>query len=105
MRGQPEPGASGSQIYAASGCIACHGEDRKGSSRGPSLHDLSGNWSQPDLAAYLASPSTWIEQDPRMQKLDQSYNASMPAFDNLSEAERTRLAAWLQLGRSASSSE
>jgi len=105
MRGQPEPGASGSQIYSVSRCFACHGEDRKGTPRGPSLHGLPRNWSPPNLAAYLASPSTWIEQDARLQQLDQKFNASMPAFDNLSEAERNRLAAWLLQEDPASSSE
>ena len=95
MRGQPEPGASGSEIYAVAGCIACHGSSRDGASIAPSLHNLGSNWNVEELSMYLEDPSTWIEGSERMQKVDQSYTGTMPAFDNLDLQERQRLAAWL----------
>lgn len=105
MRGQPEPNASGGEIYAVSGCIACHGEDRMGTSRGPSLKGLQDHWANQDLAAYFASPSTWVEKDTRLQQLDETFGASMPAFNNLDQAERNRLAAWLMLVDDSNSSQ
>ena len=95
MRGQPEPGASGAEIFTVSGCIACHGENRSGTGSGPTLINLQKHWQGADLASYLATPSDWIQQDPRLQKLDDEFGASMPTFDNLNTAERQRLADWL----------
>jgi len=95
MRGQPEPGASGAEIFAVSGCIACHGDDRSGTGSGPSLLNLAQHWTGPKLGAYLAAPGAVIAQNPRLQKLDAKFGASMPAFDNLNQLERERLAHWL----------
>jgi len=95
MRGQPEPGASGAEIFAVSGCIACHGEDRSGTGSGPNLQKLSEHWQSPLLASYLANPKDWIAKDQRLQELDNQFSSSMPSFDNLNLQERERLAHWL----------
>ena len=95
MRGKPQPGATGSEIYAVAGCISCHGTERMGGSSGPPLTDLSATWTESNLAAYFENPKKWIAKDARLQSLDKNYSSSMPSFEYLNLQERQRLAQWL----------
>ncbi|MEM7310089.1 MAG: cytochrome c [Planctomycetota bacterium] len=92
---QPPPGASGAEIYALQLCANCHGEQGEGKTQGPPLRGLSAHWSRDDLADFLAETDAWEERDERLARLAREYSGDMKPYDNLSPAERLRLADYL----------
>ena len=92
---QPPPGASGREIYELQLCANCHGEAGEGTSRGPRLVGLAKHWSPPSLVDFLAHTERWEQDEERIRRLAAAYSGDMRGYDNLSRAERTRLAEYL----------
>ena len=95
MREQPAAGATGAEIYKASACATCHGEDLSGTGLAPTLVGLSANWTPDALAKFLGSPDPARVRSSRQAKLDLEFSADMPTYDNLSAEELIRLAGFL----------
>lgn len=95
MRGQPSNGAVGAEIYAVSGCAACHGDDLRGSNLAPSLRGLGQSWRQADLAGFFSSQNRAVALESRLGTLSKEYQVVMPPYDYLSAEQRDTLAGWL----------
>lgn len=87
--------ASGGAIYQGANCALCHSADLSGTSLGPSLFDLSNNWTAAELADYVAHPEEAQINNLRLRALDQEFSTDMPPFDGLSPKHRMALAEWL----------
>ena len=92
---QPPPGASGREIYELQLCANCHGEAGEGTSRGPRLVGLAMHWRPASLVDFLADTDLWEKDDERIGRMAAAYSGDMRGYDNLSAAERTRLAEYL----------
>lgn len=99
MRGQPSNGAVGAEIYAVSGCAACHGDDLRGSNLAPSLLGLGQYWRRADLAGFFSSPDRAAALESRLGTLGKEYQMVMPPYDHLSAEQRNTLAVWLLQNR------
>lgn len=92
---QPPPGADAYTIYDLQNCANCHGASGEGTGLGPPLRDLGRWWDRAGLVDFLADPDRWEETDERLGRLAEEYSGNMQTYENLSEAERGRLADWL----------
>jgi mono/diheme cytochrome c family protein len=92
---KPRSLLTGPELFSESRCGSCHGGDLRGSWMGPPLEGLSEHWEVADLARYLRDPLPVIESTPRLSKMRRKFPATMRPFDELTKAERTRLAEWL----------
>ena len=98
-RQAPPPGASGRTIYEYQNCANCHGDDERGTERGPALFGLSAYWDRAALAAFFEDPKTVAKSDTRLSALIGQYGSEMSTYDNLSLHERLVLADYLLEGR------
>jgi len=98
FRKDPPPGADGATIYELQNCANCHGTELEGKSLGPALQGLAANWSEGELARFLADPGPFLARDARLEGLHRAYPGAMSRYDNLDLEQRTTLARWL-LGR------
>jgi mono/diheme cytochrome c family protein len=93
---RPAPAADGAEIYRSQWCADCHGESLEGTFKGPPLADLAPHWYTPEnLAEYLADPERFVQGTPRVRWLRWRYDYDMPAYRELTRAERMTLARWL----------
>ena len=81
----------GKKLYAAMGCLACHGATGAGGALAPPLEDLGQHWTRERIAVYLSDPSGWVEKDERLKALKQRYSLQMPAL-TIAEEDRLVLA-------------
>jgi len=88
-------GASGADIFVLQNCRQCHEDDGSGSGRAPALGNLRANWTTDQLVLYLFDPAPFIAADARLKKLEDDHSLEMPRYHNLTEDQRTVLAAWL----------
>lgn len=81
VRGSPQDARAGAKLYARE-CAACHGRDRRGIGKAPSLD-------RP--AVYRASPGVlfWVLRNG-------SLHGGMPSFAHLPERERWQIICFLQ---------
>ncbi|MGE5411456.1 MAG: c-type cytochrome [Clostridiales bacterium] len=77
------------------GCIACHGQDLKGSRLAPALVNLKDNWSRDELIAYLRNPSSFMDKD-RLKSYKQKYSSSiMPSYSHIDIKDLGKIADYL----------
>lgn len=94
-RQAPPPGASGDLIYELQNCANCHGEDRRGTKRGPALFGLGSYWERTSMAEFFADPKRLSNQDARLGAMAKAYPAEMSTYDNLTLSQRLVLADYL----------
>jgi mono/diheme cytochrome c family protein len=88
--------AAGQALFDDWACAMCHGDNREGAEGGPPLRGLDAHWTVETLAEYISDPSVFVDEDPRLQKVSESYpDSEMPAFDVFPAEERRALAAYL----------
>lgn len=82
-------------IYDAQHCAMCHGENRDGTDMAPPLRALATYWDEDKLVRYLNDPAAFQEAEPSFRETRRQYDMEMPAFDQVPEDDRRRLARWL----------
>ena len=78
----------GRDVYAFEGCASCHGGQRQGSAKAPSLAALRRHWSADELARYLRQPAAY-PHDRRLRRLADQYPAEMAGLPAV-QPERVR---------------
>lgn len=78
----------GRDVYTFEGCGSCHGGQRQGSAKAPSLAALRRHWSAGELARYLRQPAAF-PHDRRLRGLADQYPAEMAGLPAV-QAERLR---------------
>ncbi|MDP4173397.1 MAG: c-type cytochrome [Bacteroidota bacterium] len=77
------------------GCLACHGQDLKGSRLAPALVNLKDNWSRDELIAYLRNPSSFMDKD-RLKSYKQKYSSTiMPSYSHIDIKDLGKIADYL----------
>lgn len=77
------------------GCLACHGQDLKGSRLAPALVNLKDNWSRDELIAYLRNPSSFMDKD-RLKSFKQKYSSTiMPSYSHIDIKDLGKIADYL----------
>ena len=98
-RQTPPPGASGRTIYTLQNCANCHGEEERGTARGPALFGLNAYWDRIALAQFFADPKGLARHDSRLSAMIEEYPCEMSTYENLTLSERLVLADYLLEGR------
>ncbi len=75
-------------------CTSCHGQDFKGSAKGPSLIGVNKYWSRDQLINYLRNPESYANGD-RFKKYMEKYKSFMPSFEEIDVKVLGRIADYL----------
>jgi cytochrome c2 len=88
--------SKGYTVFKARACQTCHGPEATGSRMGPSLAEVRLHYDRASLAAYLADPNAFIENDERLLEMQSRYpRIEMPAYPDLSEGDLEALLTFL----------
>ena len=88
------PEGSPAALYADR-CARCHGRDMRGKPTAPPLVDLDRHWTGDGLIRYLRDPGTARRGDARLESQSARYLIDMPAYDELTDEQLEKLAAYL----------
>ncbi len=89
-----DPATIGTELVTKIGCVACHGNDLKGTKLGPSLYAANQYWKRDDLINYLRNPSAFMDED-RMEAYQKEYKSVMPPYENIDVKDLGKIADYL----------
>lgn len=93
--GDSEVVKQGAELFASNSCNLCHGDDARGSDGGPSLSGLAEHYTVEDLMEYLKDPDAVLENSARLSKRAEEFDALMPSYEHLDDADRRKLATFV----------
>ncbi len=73
----PAAAREGRALFAAQGCVACHGAQAEGTFMAPSLRGVARFWTHDALVAYFADPPTAVAKDARLAAFAQQFRTPM----------------------------
>jgi mono/diheme cytochrome c family protein len=91
---QAEKVRRGRDVYTFEGCAACHGSERQGSAKAPSLEALRRHWSAGELTRYLRQPTEY-PYDRRLRRLADRFPTEMAGMPAASPERLDDLVAFL----------
>jgi cytochrome c2 len=86
---------TGAELFANFRCTSCHGNDYKGTQKGPALTVLGEHYSREDLIAYLRNPKSFMDSERLKAYREQFPGIIMPSYSNKDVKELGKIADFL----------
>jgi cytochrome c553 len=86
---------TGAELFANFRCTSCHGNDYKGTKKGPALAGLGEHYSRKDLISYLRNPKSFMDSKRLKEYREQFPGIIMPSYSNKDVKELGKIADFL----------
>ncbi len=86
---------TGEELFATFRCTSCHGNDYKGTKKGPSLIGLNEYYSRKDLISYLRNPKSFMDSKRLKDYRELFPGIIMPSFSNKDVKDLGKIADFL----------
>ena len=86
---------TGEELFANFRCTSCHGNDYKGTKKGPSLIGVGEYYSRKDLISYLRNPDSFMDSKRLKDYREQYPGIIMPSYSNKDVKELGKIADFL----------